>query len=334
MRGMMPRAKRRWPGAALAAALAVGAWWAPLAAQDGGPLPLDWSFDPVFEQNGVDGFLLGGQADVTFQGFRPFAAAGYGFDSGALRYRAGLGWGDGSASLYDWPDSPVLGRTGEAGMALKYDAGGTAVSLRQATLWALADEAAAPQVSYLHGKNTHTLTGGFDFSLRYTGTMTVGTVAGGGVFESASHALNARWGQVRASFSTGTASNGAGLPGFEFTQGFRGDDEPLKGHAFWRARLERRVRLLREPQDLRPLLPEGAPAPFRSLTFRLEASGFAEALRVLPNPDPQDDSGDPLPARGRLGWGGGLVLSLDEVDFELRFDLFFDQTGVVKPLFG
>lgn len=328
---------RFWGPLVCVALVCVMGFSAPTKAQESPQdTALDWSLDPVFEQNGVDGLLLGASGDLVVAGFRPFAALGYGLDSGGLRYRAGLGWQDWSASLYDWADAPVLGRTGESGMALKAHMTHSQASLRVAQLWPLEEESQAPQVVYFHNNSSFTFNGDFELSLTVSGTLTVGVLAQGDAFESSTHTLRGRWGDVRFSFSEGTSSNEAELPGFEFTQGMRGYDTPLKGHSFWRGRLERRVPLLRVPLDLKPLLKE-VPVPnldLDALAFVVEASGFGEVLQVAPNPSPVDDTGEAPTPESRLGWGLGLVLSLKGIDFELRFDLFFNQTGEMKPLFG
>jgi len=301
--------------------------------QDAG---LSYTLDPVFEQNGVDGQLLGLQGSYTLYGFEPFAAVGYGLDSGAWRYRAGLGWRDVSLEWHDWPEAAVLGREGEVGYSLESEMENSHSALRFAQLWPTQEEGVGPQVGYFHSTSSYRLTGAFDSSLSYSGDTTIGFLTDGRKFESMSHRVKARWGDFRLNFSAGTSSNEAQLPGFEFTQGMGSYDEPLKGHSFWRIRPERRALLLSVPIPLSQLFgdsPYYAPT-LPDTALNVEASAFGEMLYVQPNPTPLDADPNTVDAQSRLGWGLGLVFSLSGFDFEVRFDLFFNADGKMAPLFG
>jgi len=299
--------------------------------------PLDWTLDPVYEQNSVDGTVLGLSGDVVLSGIRPFAKLGYGLNSGNIRYEAGVGWQAWSVSVYDWADTSVLGRTGESGVMARYHDGISTASLRMAQLWPLDDEAAAPEAQYIQNDLSHTLTGPFDISLAFDARLTLGMLADGRLFESSQHGVRGRWGDLRFSFAQGASSNEAELPGYEHNQGMRGYEDPLKGHSFWRGRVDRRTRLLTVPLDFESWFgPAAAGLALPELAIGVDASAFGEVLRVQPNPDALDADPDPaaLEPESYMGWGVGLVLLLDGVDFELRFDLFFNRVGEVQPLFG
>ena len=294
------------------------------------------TFDPVMESNDVDGQLLGLKAQLNVFGVRPFVASGYGLDSGRIRYRAGLGWHSLSVAFGDWPSDAILGRAGQMSLALGHEGKHGQAWLAAARLWPAEDEA-SPQVVFFRRDTQLGWSGPFDLGLDYTGGMTVGFVTTGERFQSMRHSVKARWGDLRLELGAGTSSNEAGLKDFAFTQSLRGYDEPLKGHSFWRARLERRVRLLSVPVEVGALL-EGVPgaeslAP-DSLALTVDASAFGAALRVQPNPSTVDVSPDTLEPGSRLGWGVGLVIGLEPFDFELRLDLFFDHRGGVTPLLG
>jgi hypothetical protein len=297
--------------------------------------PLDWSFDPVFEQNGLDGYVLGAQGDILFSGFRPFGKLGYGLDSGQIRYEAGLGWENWSISMYNWADTHVLGRTGESGIKAGFSAGGLSASLRMAQLWLMEDETEVPEIEYLNANLSHTIKADFDVALTFSSNFTLGMLADGRMFESMRHGIRARWGDLRVAFSQGTSSNEAEVMGFEYTHGMRGYDDALKGHAFWRGRVERRARLLTVPLDYKSILgPAGEGLMLPDLAIGVDASGFGEVLRVEPNAAEIDPDPSALEAENYMGWGIGLVLVIDGIDFEIRFDLFFNNSGDIKPLFG
>jgi len=318
-------------GGLLALVLAACVLSATALAQDERP----WSLDPVFEQNAVDGFVLGLEGDYALYGVRPFAAIGYGLDSGALRYRGGLGWGPLSGEAYNWHDTHLLGRSGESGLALRAELGGTALTLASARPWRIEDdEDEAHEVGYVNLHGTQRWEGPFDIALALTGDVTVGAVAGRGPVQSMQQRVTLRRGEVRLTWSAGSSSNEAELPGFHFTQAMRGYEGSLRGHSFWRARLERRVPLWTVPLDLPPppFPVPGAEDAFEDLAFRVEASGFGELLSLQPVPSAVEPDIDLTGPQTRLGWGTGLVLSLG--GFELRFDLFFDREGAMRSLFG
>ncbi len=319
-------------GRLLALALAACVLSAPAFAQgEGRP----WSLDPVFESNSVDGYVLGIEGDYTVYDVRPFAAIGYGLDSGALRYRGGLGWGPLSGELYNWHGTPLLGRAGESGAALRAELGGSTLTLASAQPWSISDDGdELHSVSYLNAHGTYRWTGPFELALTFTSDFTLGAVAERGPVQSMEQRVKLRWGEVRLNWSAGSSSNDAGLPGFHFTQSMRGYDGALHGHSFWRARLERRVPLLAVPLDLPPppFPVPGGGERFEDLAFQVEASGFGELLSLQPVPSAVEPDIDLTGPQTRLGWGAGLVLSLG--GFEVRFDLFFDRDGHMKPLFG
>lgn len=296
---------------------------------------LDWNVDPVIEENSVDGLLLGIGGNFTMYGFNSSLKLGYGLDSGDFRYQAGLGWQKLALSIKDWSTTPILGREGEMALLLKHATEHKETSIGISQPWSTDDEERGPQLGYFHSHTSYTFTGEFDLSLTFTGDLTIGLIADGAMFKSMSHQLKARWGGLHFSLSAGTSSNEAELPGYEFTRDMRGYDDPLKGHSFWQARLERRVKLLSAPIPL-PSLPE-LPGDFpfyEQFDFLVEASAFAEVLSVQPNPTVVDVSASLVEQQDRLGWGVGVVLSIEQFDFEFRLDLFFNQDGKMSPLFG
>ena len=340
MRGFVRvvRTRQRWCAVLGGLILALLAALPAIAQEEGADeqnAGLSYTLDPVFEQNGVDGQLLGLRGSYSLYGFESFGAVGYGLDSGAWRYRAGLGWRDVSLEWHDWPEAAVLGREGEVGFGLKSEMEHSQNSLRFAQLWSTEEEGVGPQVGYFHSTSSYTLTGAFDLSLNYSGDTTIGFLTDGRKFESMSHRIKARWGDFRLNVSAGTSSNEAQLPDFEFTQGMGSYDEPLKGHSFWRIRPERRALLLSVPIHLGPLVVDLPNAgQLKDLALNVEASAFGEMLYVQPTPTPLDADPNMVDAQSRIGWGLGLVFSLSNFDFEVRFDLFFNADGKMAPLFG
>lgn len=294
---------------------------------------LDWSVDPVFEENSVDGLLLGIGGDFTMYGFNSSLKLGYGLDSGNFRYQAGLGWQKMALSMKDWSGTPILGREGEMALVLKHTMDNKEISIAISQPWSADDEEQSPQLGYFHSRTNYTFTGEFDLSLTFTGDFTVGFIADGSMFKSMSHQVKARWGDLRFLLTAGTSSNEAGIPKYEFTRDMRGYDDPLKGHSFWQARWERRVSLLSVPIPLPaiPELPEDFPF-YDEFDFLVEASAFGEMLSVQPNPTAVDAG--LVEQQDRLGWGVGLVLTIEQFDFEFRLDLFFNRDGKMSPLFG
>lgn len=294
-----------------------------------------WRLQPVFSQNAVDGLLLGLKGSYELFGVRPEAALGYGLSSGRLRYRAGLGWKQVLLQVYDWPDSPLLGRTGERGLALVLGRGERVASLASVQAWTVEDEADAPPVRYVYGRTHYRWDGPFDLSLSLMNTITLGTVVGRGPFQSQERQIQARWGDLRLSWADGTLNNAAALPAFAFSQAIRGDEAPLRGESYWHLKLERRVLLLSFPVEL-PELPVPLPGPaadlLKDLVFRVEASTYGEALSVRPVPSAVEPDLDLSGPQSRLGWAVGLVFSLGK--FEFRVDLFFNDEGQMTHLFG
>lgn len=299
-------------------------------------VPFDWSLDPIFP-NSADGEVIGLSGDITFQGFTPFTKLGWDLSHNALRYQAGVAWMGLSASVYDWADPTVLGRSGQSGIMGKLDIGFASASVRTAQLWLIDEEDISPEVQYLNTRSSHTFKGEADFSLTLSSNYTVGSIMDQeGTFESTNYSMSGRWGDFLFQASTGTSSNEAGLNGFEFTRRVHGYEESLKGHSYAKLRLDRRVPLLVVPMDFNDLfesLPEGSPE-LGGLTFKVEASGFGDMLHMQPNPGELDVGGDLIEPQSQIGWGVGLVLGFEEFPFEVRFDLFFNQLGEMKPLFG
>ncbi len=296
--------------------------------------PLDWTLEPVFPGSS-DGEVIGLSGDITLSGFRPFAKLGYDLEHNALRYQGGVGWMGLSVAAYDWASATVLGRSGESGLMGMLDLGFGNASFRMAQPWLIDEEEISTDVHYFNMKSSHTFTGEFDFSLTLSSNFTVGMIVDQeGMFESNSFSVNGQWGELLFEFATGTSSNEAGLHAFEYTRQVHGFDDPLKGHSFSQLRLDRRVRLLTVPLDLETLFEDVPGAGMPNLTFKVEASGFGDVLHVQPNPSELDVNGDLIEPQNQIGWGVGLVLGLEEFPLEIRFDLFFNQLGEIKPLFG
>jgi len=298
------------------------------------PPPLDWSLDPIFPGSS-DGDVIGISGDITLVGFRPFAKLGYDLEHNAFRYQGGIGWMGLSVAAYDWASATVLGRSGESGMMGLVDLGAFSASFRMAQPWLIDEEETGTDIHYFNTRSSHTFTGDFNFSLTLSSNYTMGSIVDQeGSFESNSFSVNGQWGDLLFEFSSGTSSNEAGLHGFEYTRQVHGFDDPLKGHSFSKIRLDRRVRLLTVPMDYGSFLEDMPDSDLPDLTFKVEASGFGDVLHMQPNPSELDVDGDLLEAQSQIGWGIGLVLGLEEFPIEIRFDLFFNQLGEIKPLFG
>ncbi len=309
------------------------------------------SFKPVFEQNSVDGLLLGAEGSYKFFGWlEPSLGLAYGLQSQKIRYKAGLGlWGITLAAL-NWPGTPVLGRVGQTGLLATLKSASSLgplwdISLQNeniltaflGTLWPWVQNELPPTIGYFSARSTRNFKMPFGIELGISGQTLFGWWRLGALplaFSYTQTHLSLRHENINLSFSYGTLDNEGGLPDFEFVQSVKGETTALKGDRFWALRFERRFDLIEIPLRL-PTLP-GANRPIlerilvEGAAF-LQLSATATALRS-DNEDAAKCARCIVKPENLLSWGLSLLISLD--GFKLRADIVFKRDGEYRLLFG
>lgn len=298
---------------------------------------------PIFTSTSQDGQLVGLETDLQFGIWKPIAALAYGFDSGHMRYKAGLmlamGFdlpglgqrlGDFRAALVDWPDSPILGREGQSGMEVGWRLGNTQFSGFWGTLWPREDE--APQIQYLSIEAFDSYPLPFDLQLSSSSHMIVGMVlTDEKPFQSMTRTLTLSMGDLRLSGRLGMLENEAQLEGFEFTTGVKGITQSLKGTEFWNVTLERTFPMYESAIAL-PVPPELAQFLPASLPVGLRGAFFVQAGGATHKKNPEVSKATELETEMLFSWGISATFSIS--DLRIQTELIFTQDGETRFNFG
>ncbi|MDI3280471.1 MAG: BamA/TamA family outer membrane protein [Bacillota bacterium] len=329
--------QRRWQ--ALWIALALSLWTAghtaaaPAETASGGPgpgAPAPWTVGPLLDVTyGIYGLEVAWEAGAL--GGRPLTvetAAGYSFSQEKASWQAKASlrtspfsrW---SISYRHWAGSPVLGREGEAGLALGW-AGeqGLARRVELAVFHGRLDPASpegSPEAVYAEAKVTDGWQAG-PAQVGVTLDLTAGRVLPeGGEFSSSLLALPVQIGNWRLQPALGFSRGEAALAGYFFRVGGAGSRPALRGYPSGALQGDRVAALTVEYRRPLPWLAEtGLP-----LLSQLEGVAFADAADTLA---PGETARD---LDFHLGYGAGLALSLGI--FDLRWDLAWNREGGFYP---
>lgn len=307
------------------------------------------SFNPVFEQNSVDGHLLGAQGSFKlFQFVEPSLALAYGLQSQKIRYQAGLGLWDIKLSVLDWPGTPVLGRVGQSGLLATFKRSSSpgpfldisienrdSVTAFFGTLWPWVVNESPPDIVYIALNSSQRFSLPFGITLSVNNRTLYGwwqLIVSPKSFQYSQTHLELRRDSLSLTFSYGTIQNEGRLPDFEFVQSVKGDPEVIRGEQFWALRFERRFDVIRVPVRLPPLpiinkpllesiLLEGAAfVQFSATKTALRQEHTEKCEKCLVKPE------------NLFAWGLSMIFSLD--GFKLRADIVFKRDGEYRLLFG
>lgn len=285
------------------------------------------SFNPVFQQNSVDGMLLGAEGSLKLFGFlEPHLALAYGFQSQKMRYQAGLElWGF-KLSALDWPGTPVLGRVGQSGLqaSLKPKESLPTVTGFLGTLWPWVQNELPPTIAYLTWSSARSFSLPFNIALGFSSRTLYGLWRLGAnplSFQYSQTTLSLSREGLSLGFSYGTLENEGKLPDFEFVQSVKGDISSIKGDRFWALRFERRFDLLEISLSLPPMPVINRPIFEKIL---VEGAAFLQTGATTTSPEAQPEN--------LLSWGLSFIISLDGM--KIRADLVFKRDGEYRLLFG
>jgi hypothetical protein len=292
------------------------------------------SFNPIIEENSVDGLLLGAEGSYKFFGWlEPSVGVAYGFQSQQIRYKAGVSvWGL-TVSVLDWPRTAVLGRVGETGLkaTLKLPWGLPTVSGFFGTLWPWNEDPNPPDIAYVMWESGRTMRLPLGIELGMSQRTLLGWWQLGVLpseFRYSQTNLSLRYETLRVSVSYGNLENKSNLPDFIFVQGVTGESTTIKGDQFWTVRVERLFDVLSIPlvlpMILRPLELFAQGGIFLHVSsagkIELPSDGQQEGKRIWQN---------------LLSWGVSLVLSLDRaMGAKARADFVFTRDGQFHFLFN
>jgi hypothetical protein len=292
------------------------------------------SFNPIIEENSVDGLLLGAEGSYKFFGWlEPSLGVAYGLQSQQIRYKAGVSvWGL-TVSVLDWPRTAVLGRVGETGLkaTLKLPWGLPTVSGFFGTLWPWNEDPNPPDIAYVMWESGRTMRLPLGIELGMSQRTLLGWWQLGVLpseFRYSQTNLSLRYETLRVSVSYGNLENKSNLPDFIFVQGVTGESTTIKGDQFWTVRVERLFDVLSIPLVL-PMIPRPLELFAQGGIFlhvssagkiELPSDGQQEGKRIWQN---------------LLSWGVSLVLSLDRaMGTKARADFVFTRDGQFHFLFN
>ncbi|MCL6642536.1 MAG: hypothetical protein K6T71_04345 [Candidatus Bipolaricaulota bacterium] len=314
------------------------------------------SFNPIIEQNSVDGLLLGAEGSYKFFGWlEPSLAVAYGLQSQQIRYRAGISTWALTVSLLDWPRTALLGRIGESGLKgtlnlseglpivgdffggpswLERELGGSSqsrVSGFFGTPWPWTEDPNPPDIAYVLWESSSIFRLPFGIELGISQRTLLGWWQLGVLpseFRYSQTNLSLRYEALSVSFSYGDLENKSNLPGFIFVQGVKGESTTIKGDQFWAVQFERAFDVMTVSVPV-PLLPQPLGLLVQGGIFlqvsnaskiELPSDGQQEGKRVWQN---------------LLSWGVSLVLSFDRtMGAKARADFVFTRDGQFHFLFG
>jgi hypothetical protein len=292
------------------------------------------SFNPIIEENSVDGLLLGAEGSYKFFGWlEPSLGVAYGLQSQQIRYKAGVSVWDLTVSVLDWPRTAVLGRVGETGLkaTLKLPWGLPTVSGFFGTLWPWNEDPNPPDIAYVMWESGRTMRLPLGIELGMSQRTLLGWWQLGVLpseFRYSQTNLSLRYEALSVSVSYGSLENKSNLPDFIFVQGVMGESTTMKGDQFWTVRFERLFDVLAIPLAL-PMIPRPLELFAQGGIFlhvssagkiELPSDGQQEGKRIWQN---------------LLSWGVSLVLSLDRaMGTKARADFVFTRDGQFHFLFN
>lgn len=312
------------------------------------------SFNPILEENAVDGLLLGAEGSYTFFGWlKPSLGLAYGLQSQKIRYKAGLSFWDVRLGALDWPRTPVLGRIGEAGVKAMLDLskglpivgdwfgeswwerelGGSSRSIVSGffgTLWPWTEDPNPPEIAYIMWESHQNFSLPFGIELGFSqqtlqGWWQLGVLPS--EFRYSQTQLSLRRELLSLSVRYGTLKNESKFPDFIFVQSVKGESSPLKGEQFWAIQFERAFDVIAIPMPI-PLLPQPLELLVRGAVFFQVASAGKTEL-------PSDSQGEgKLVWQNRLSWGLRVLISLGKVGAQARADFVFTRDGQFHFLFN
>jgi hypothetical protein len=292
------------------------------------------SFNPIIEENSVDGLLLGAEGSYKFFGWlEPSLGVAYGLQSQQIRYKAGVSVWDLTVSVLDWPRTAVLGRVGETGLkaTLKLPWGLPTVSGFFGTLWPWNEDPNPPDIAYVMWESGRTMRLPLGIELGMSQRTLLGWWQLGVLpseFRYSQTNLSLRYEALSVGVSYGNLENKSNLPDFIFVQGVTGESTTIKGDQFWTVRVERLFDVLAIPLVL-PMIPRPLELFAQGGIFlhvssagkiELPSDGQQEGKRIWQN---------------LLSWGVSLVLSLDRaMGTKARADFVFTRDGQFHFLFN
>jgi len=314
------------------------------------------SFNPIIEENSVDGLLLGAEGSYKFFGWlEPSLAVAYGLQSQQIRYKAGISAWDLTVSVLDWPRTAVLGRIGESGLKatlnlseelpiigdffggtswVEQELGGSSqstVSGFVGTLWPWTEDPNPLDIAYLLWESRRSFRLPFGIELGMSQRMLLGWWQLGVLpseFRYSQTNLSLRYEALSVSLSYGNLENKSNLPGFIFVQGVKGESTTIRGDQFWAVQFERAFDVMTASVPL-PLLPQPLELLVQGGIFlQVSSAGKIE----LPSDGQHEDK---RAWQNLLSWGVSLVLSFDRVSgAKVRVDFIFTRDGQFHFLFG
>jgi hypothetical protein len=292
------------------------------------------SFNPIIEENSVDGLLLGAEGSYKFFGWlEPSLGVAYGFQSQQIRYKAGVSvWGL-TVSVLDWPRTAVLGRVGETGLkaTLKLPWGLPTVSGFFGTLWPWKEDPNPPDIAYVMWESGRTMRLPLGIELGMSQRTLLGWWQLGVLpseFRYSQTNLSLRYEALSVGVSYGNLENKSNLPDFIFVQGVTGESTTIKGDQFWTVRVERLFDVLSIPLVL-PMIP-------RPLELFAQGGIFLHVSSAGKIEHPSDGQHEGKRVwQNLLSWGLSLVLSLDRtMGIKARADFVFTRDGQFHFLFS
>jgi hypothetical protein len=292
------------------------------------------SFNPIIEENSVDGLLLGAEGSYKFFGWlEPSVGVAYGLQSQQIRYKAGVSVWDLTVSVRDWPRTAVLGRVGETGLkaTLKLPWGLPTVSGFFGTLWPWKEDPNPPDIAYVMWESGRTMRLPLGIELGMSQRTLLGWWQLGVLpseFRYSQTNLSLRYETLRVSVSYGNLENKSNLPDFIFVQGVTGESTTIKGDQFWTVRVERLFDVLSIPLVL-PMIP-------RPLELFAQGGIFLHVSSAGKIEHPSDGQHEGKRVwQNLLSWGLSLVLSLDRaMGTKARADFVFTRDGQFHFLFS
>ncbi len=292
------------------------------------------SFNPIIEENSVDGLLLGAEGSYKFFGWlEPSLGVAYGLQSQNIRYKAGISVWDLTVSALDWPRTAVLGRVSEVGLkaTLKLPWRLPTVSGFFGKLWPWTEDPNPPDIAYVMWESSRSIHLPLGIELGMSRRELLGWWQLGvspSEFRYSQTNLSLRYEALSVSLSYGNLENKSNLPGFIFVQGVKGESTTIRGDQFWAVQFERVFEVMTVSVPV-PLLPHPLELLVRGGIFlqvscagkiELPSNGQQEGKRVWQN---------------LLSWGLSVLLSFDRVSgVKARADFIFTRDGQFHFLFG
>ncbi|MCS7198578.1 MAG: hypothetical protein NZ930_07900 [Candidatus Bipolaricaulota bacterium] len=309
------------------------------------------SFNPVIEENSVDGLLLGAEGSSRFfDWLEPSLGVAYGLQSQKIRYKAEVNaWLNpqsvGALVMLDWPRTPVLGRIGESGFKITLDLSGQEGWLERVIggssrffmsgffgrLWPWPHDPYPPDVLYIMWESRHSLPLPFGIEFgssqqTFLGWWQLGVLTS--QFRYYQTQLSLRRELLSLIVSYGTTENESKFPDFLFTQSVKGEGSPLKGEQFWSVRFERAFDIFAVP----------IPIPFvsESLEFLVQGAIFLQLASTAKTELPCCGGSDKgkLVWQDQLSWGLSVMISPGELGATARVDFVFTRDGRFHFLFN